>query len=152
MLLFTGLHMEAGILVRNVVSHAAFKGARVDERHGRQRRIGRQVETSKLLNQHNSDIFSYIGSRGLRHTTLPCQQPTIPPFMITTHHIPMIHVFPLFPMHSVLYVSHLYVFPSIWLIQLTNTALVCCDVAGHVVGATQVTWLSTQDTPRNILQ
>ena len=36
----------------------------------------------------------------------------------------MLHVFPLFPMHSFLYVSHLYVFhSSLWLTWLANPAL-----------------------------
>ena len=69
--------------------------------------------------------FRFMGSRGLGHATSPCQQPILLLFIVTTHHAPMIHAFFLFPMHSFLHVSHLYVFPpSLWLTWLTNPALV----------------------------
>ena len=46
---------------------------------------GREV-TSKLLSQTTPTSFSFIGSRNQTTATQPCQQPTSPPFMITTRH------------------------------------------------------------------
>ena len=36
--------------------------------------------------------------------------------------------------------------------EVLNNSPNCYDAAGHMVGTTQDTWLSTQDTPRNTLQ
>ena len=72
---------------------------------------------------------SFIGSRGSSHTTCPCQQSHIPSVhdnnMSCHNHAPMIHAFFLFPMHSFLHVSQLYVFlSSLRLTWLTDPALV----------------------------
>ena len=119
-----GNQMTTSILPRDAVSHGTFEGARIDQGH-----VGRSVEsrglTNKLLNRHNPDVFGYIGSRGTHHATLPRQQPTHTPFMITTTSRPYDTCLPFFPMHSFLHVSHLYVFPfSLRLTWLANPALV----------------------------
>ena len=60
--------------------------------------------------------------------THPHQQTHIPSVhnydTLRHNHALMIHAFLLFPMHSILHVSHLYVFPSSWLTWLTDPALV----------------------------
>ena len=85
--------------------------------------------TSELLNQTTSMSFGFIGSRNWTTATQPRQQPTSPPFMITTHHAtitPPYDTCPfLFPMHSIFHVSHLYVFfSSLRLTWLADPALV----------------------------
>ena len=106
-----GLHMESGILSRDVVPHQVFENAVLDERHSWWGVVWRQVITSKLLIQTTPMPIGFIGSREIGYTTHPRQQPTSPPFMITTHHTT---ITPLWYMPS----------SSLWLTWLTNLALV----------------------------
>ena len=65
-----GLHVEAGILPRNVMSCWAFKDVIVDKRHSYWRVVWGWVVTSKLLLQTTLMPIGFIGSRGSNHATL----------------------------------------------------------------------------------
>ena len=92
------------------------------------REVGREV-TSELLSQTTPTPFSFIGSRGSdhRHTSWSADphNPVHDHDTSRRSNAPMIHACLLFPMHSFLHVSHLYVLlSSLRLTWLADPALV----------------------------
>ena len=83
----------------------------------------------RVVETNDSDDLWIYRIKRIRHTTRPCQQTHIPPvhnYNISRHNnAPIIHASFLFPMHSFLHVSHLYIFSfSLRLTWLADPALV----------------------------
>ena len=72
MLTIAGVHMEAGVLMRDSVPHGAFKDTVIDERHSRLLEwLGKGMK-SELLTQTTPVAFGFIGpgESDIRHTTM----------------------------------------------------------------------------------
>ena len=118
MLPLASLHVEASILLRNVMAHGAFKNMAVDKRHGWQRRSMKLKGNKWVVGSNNSNAHWLYRIKRVP----PCHTSTSVTHILSIHdhnvshhnNTSMIHASPSLPMHSFFHVSHLYVSPLLF--------------------------------------